>query len=150
MPVSCGFPRQPACVQSSDDGDGEPRALFTEGFFKKLKSGARPLVFDFAQPPDVEKNEETLRYITLFHLEDLQEEARQNSAARTQSIHEAETVIEEALREYCRDQKEAPLLRDFNSIEPRFLEELAARWLRWKRNFPPKSTPKLENGRKNS
>ena len=76
-------------------------------------------------------------------MEDLQEEARQNSAARTKSIEQAEAVIEDSLREFCRDQKEAPLLRDFSSIEPRFLEELACALAAMEKEFPLEIQPKI-------
>ena len=49
-------------------------------------------------------------------LEHLQPEARRNDASRHQAILQAEILIEKALREYCQEQKEAPLLRDFTAL----------------------------------
>jgi glutamyl-tRNA reductase len=116
--------------------------LFSDRFFA-LAGGPRKMVLDLAQPPDVERGPETARYIELLHLEDLKEEANANRAERIKSIEEASTIIEASLREYCREQKEAPVLRDFNAIEPRFLEELSQALSVMEKEFPAEVHAKI-------
>lgn len=96
--------------------------LFGASFFEKNK-GQRPLVFDFAEPPDVLASEAT-SLVELIHLEDLKEEARLNAECRQSAIQEAEKIIDISLKSFCLQQKEAPLLKDFSRVEPQFLGEL--------------------------
>ncbi len=96
-------------------------AIFKKGFFEKLDK-EKKLVFDFAEPPDVEHF--VLQPVRIIHMEDLMEEAQTNSLERAESVVVAEKMIEEAIKLYCLDQKEKPILRDFNSIEPEFFKEL--------------------------
>ena len=50
----------------------------------------------------------------------------------------------QALRSFCREQKEAPLLREFSSAEPRLLEDLAEDILLIEREFPEAIQPKVK------
>ncbi len=78
------------------------------------------MVFDFAQPPDVERTERAV----VVQLEDLSEEAKKNAEARSVSVREAEMLIDQSLRDYILAAKEAPILKEFSDIEPRFAGEL--------------------------
>jgi glutamyl-tRNA reductase len=95
--------------------------IFGKAFFEKL-GNSKKLVFDFAEPPDVERF--VLQPVRIIHMEDLMEEARTNSLERAESVAVAEKMIEEAMKLYCLDQKEKPILREFGSIEPEFQREL--------------------------
>ena len=97
--------------------------IFNKGFFEKL-GDQKKLVFDFAEPADVEHF--VYKPVRVIHMEDLMEEARSNSRERAESVSVAEKMIEDAMKLYCLDQKEKPIIRDFNSIEPEFLKELEA------------------------
>jgi glutamyl-tRNA reductase len=120
-----------------------PTPIFGEGFFKKLSSEPR-LLFDFAQPPDIETCPEIARVGRLLHMEDLSREARENAQSRERAVGTAELMIDEALRHYCREQKEAPLLREFSHAEPRLLEDLAEDILLIEREFPEAIQPKVK------
>ena len=100
-----------------------PTPLFGSEFFDKLGWGQH-FIFDFAEPPDVEEPGCDHK-VTVVRLRDLREEARANSEARGKAISAAEAIIEEAMRDYFLKLKQAPVLRDFSSIEPQVLEELA-------------------------
>lgn len=95
--------------------------IFKKTFFEKLGE-EKKLVFDFAEPADVEHF--VFKPVRVIHMEDLMDEARSNSLERAESVSIAEKMIEEAMKVYCLDQKEKPIIRDFNSIEPEFLKEL--------------------------
>jgi len=112
--------------------------LFNSGFFEKL-DGERKVLFDFAEPPDVV---DTSGRVLVIRLENLMELARENSALRSQSIEQAEVLIEQALKEHCLQQKEAPLLKDFSGVEPRFWDELDEA-LSEIRDFPSHEQAKL-------
>src|SRR6185312_3362200 len=71
-------------------------------------------------------------------------EARENAAARTRAIEQAEALIEAALREHVLEQKEAPVLRDFNRIEPHLWEDLDEALAALESDFPPEIQPKLK------
>jgi len=100
--------------------------IFGGDFFRQCAD--RPLVFDFAEPPDVARSEVPAELAEILQLEDLKEEAQRNAEFRAQAVGEAEVIIETALKDYCLDQKEAPLLRDFGQIEPHFVKELESAW----------------------
>jgi len=95
--------------------------IFGKSFFEKL-GREKKLVFDFAEPPDVERF--VLQPVRIIHMEDLMEEARTNSLERAVSVSHAEKMIEDSMKLYCLDQKEKPIIREFGSIEPEFLREL--------------------------
>lgn len=116
--------------------------IFGADFFARFQPSRPALLFDFAQPPDIERAAITEKIGRLLHLEDLMEEARENVAARTRAIREAEALIETALREHVLEQKEAPVLRDFNRIEPHLWEDLAEALLALD-DFPPDIQPKV-------
>jgi len=107
--------------------------IFKKSFFEKLGRGKK-LVFDFAEPPDVEHF--VLEPVRIIHMEDLMDEARTNSLERAESVAVAEKMIEEAMRAYFLDQKEKPILRDFNNIEPEFLKELESAILMIEKEVP--------------
>jgi glutamyl-tRNA reductase len=107
--------------------------IFEWDFFNRL--GPEPkAVFDFAQPADVGLVENPS--IEVFRLENLQNEAQKNREARVESVRQAETLIEEALRSHLLEQKETPVLRDFNQIQVVFEEELLRAYEFIESDFP--------------
>jgi glutamyl-tRNA reductase len=100
-----------------------PTPIFGHEFFDKLAWG-KHLFFDFAEPPDVAEPGCDHK-VTVVRLRDLREEARENTEARGKAVQAAELIIEESMRDYFLRLKQAPVLRDFSSIEPQVLEELA-------------------------
>ncbi len=100
-----------------------PTPIFGREFFDKLNWGQH-LFFDFAEPPDVEEPGCDHK-VTVVRLRDLREEARENTELRAKAVKDAEIIIEEAMRDYFLRLKQAPVLKDFSSIEPQVLEELA-------------------------
>ena len=107
--------------------------IFGKSFFEKLNAGKK-LVCDFAEPPDVERF--VLQKVRIIHIEDLMEEAKSNSLERAVSVSEAEKMIEDAMKLYCLDQKEKPIIQQFNSIEPEFLKELELTLLLIEKELP--------------
>jgi len=97
--------------------------VFQSAFFGRL-TGDTKLVVDFAEPPDVERTEEALQSAQVIRLEGLVDKARANAAARAVAALQAEGIIEEGLREFCLEQKQAPLMKDFSTIEPEVLADL--------------------------
>src|SRR5262249_23951163 len=77
-------------------------------------------------------------------LEDFTEEARANAVERAAAVTQAEAIIEGALRDHCLVQKQAPILRDFNAVEPRFLEELESVSAMIEKEFPAELQPRLK------
>lgn len=97
--------------------------VFQSGFFTRLR-GDTKLVFDFAQPPDVEKNEDTLQYAQIVQLDDLLDRAKENAAERANAILEAEAILDRSIRDHCLKQKQTPLIRSFSKVEPQIQFEL--------------------------
>lgn len=98
--------------------------LFKMEFFEKAIGNQKALVFDFAEPSDLSPSAHEFKPITLVRLWDLQEEAKANAELRVKEVDKAESIIETALKNYCLQQRQAPFLRDFNTVEPAYLEEL--------------------------
>ncbi len=119
-----------------------PTPLFTEGFFSRLSSGQR-LFFDFAQPPDIEMPLNS-RVGRLLHLEDFTREARENARSRESAVEKAESLIDDALRSFCREQKETPILREFSAAEGKVFEDLAQAVLVIEQEFPESIQPKVK------
>ncbi|MCC6868138.1 MAG: hypothetical protein IT522_04885 [Burkholderiales bacterium] len=101
--------------------------IFTGVFFESLPKRPR-ILFDFAQPPDIEQSAIVGASSKLVRMEDLLDEAKRNAADRARAVAAAEAILEASLREFFRAQKEAPILREFSSIEGE-LEAQAARAL---------------------
>lgn len=99
------------------------KPLFQKAFFEKIDRDPK-LILDFAQPPDVERAAVPESFVQLVHIEELDEQARENAESRASAVLESEKMIDDALKSYFLEQKEAPLLRDFNLIEPHFMQEL--------------------------
>ncbi len=119
-----------------------PHPLFDESFFQAIPREKR-LAFDFAEPADiatlpVEAN------VRVIKLEDLKEEALQNSKSRAVGVLQAEKIIEDALRAFFLQQKEAPLLKDFNEVEPSFYHGLAEALLVVQKDLPPETHTKVQ------
>lgn len=115
--------------------------VFNQEFFDRLPLGPKA-VFDFAQPADVgaiERNN-----LEIFRLEHLQKEAQANRELRAESVKQAEKIIEDALRQHLLQQKEAPVLRDFNQIESVFEEELLRAYYFIEKDFPQEYHPSLK------
>jgi len=117
--------------------------LFTSAFFDRLDASRR-VIFDFAEPIDVVDPGESRPGITVIKLENLKEEAHQNAQLRASSVEQAETIVESAVRIYCLQQKEAPLLKDFNDVEPAFFAELNQALQTLKGEFPQETHAKLQ------
>jgi glutamyl-tRNA reductase len=115
--------------------------LFTSEFFSRLEEGPR-LLFDFAQPPDVDPQAD-LRGGKLLHLEHFDAEARENAHAREQGVEKAESIIDQGLKSFCLEQKETPLLKEFSAAEQRIFEDLADALLRIQNEFPEAIQPKV-------
>lgn len=107
--------------------------IFNQELFDKLSDSPRA-VFDFAQPADV--GAVTGRFLEVFRLEHLQAEAKRNRELRAESVKQAEKIIEEALKLHLLQQKETPVLRDFNQIESVFEEELLRAYYFIEKDFP--------------
>ncbi len=118
-----------------------PTALFSDDFFAHL-SPKRRLFFDFAQPADIDPRAD-LRQGKLLHLEDFDREAKQNAQAREQAVGVAELIIDQALRDFCRDQKETPLLKEYSAAEPQVYAGLTEALASIEAQFPQDVQPKL-------
>lgn len=107
--------------------------LFGSQFFERLSKTPK-VVFDFAQPADVADYQST--FVEILRLDNLQAEAKKNREFRTESVKQAEQIIEEALRLHLLQQKETPVLRDFSQIEAVFEEELVRAFYFIEKDFP--------------
>ncbi len=118
-----------------------PEAIFTDSFFSRLCKKRR-MVIDFAQPADVhcEKSPE----IELVSLESLRQEAEENALHRAAGAHEAEKIIERSLREFYLSQKETPILKSFNDVEPLLLQELSEVCFLIEKEFPSEWHSKMK------
>lgn len=116
--------------------------LFDSAFFSRLPPKAR-LLFDFAQPPDIDPHAD-LHGGKLLHLEHFDREAQENANAREQAVGSAEKIVDIALRDFCREQKESPLLKEFSAAEPRVFEDLADAILLIQEEFPEAIQPKVK------
>ncbi len=119
-----------------------PHPLFNESFFQSLPREKR-LVFDFAEPADIGTlpSDSGVRVIKL---EDLKEEALQNTKSRATGVLQAEGIIEDQLKNYFLQQKEAPLLKDFNEVEPSFYSGLAEALIAVQKELPPETHTKVK------
>jgi glutamyl-tRNA reductase len=118
--------------------------LFHTNFFKRAALEGRALAFDFAEPSDIGDLGESCPEVTVIKLQDLQEEARANAASRAMGVAAAQAIVENSLKNYCMQQKQAPLLRDFNAVEPTYLEELKKAFVDIERDFPPEVQAKIK------
>jgi glutamyl-tRNA reductase len=135
------FTQSPGDFSHLFTSTASPTPIFGKAFFEKLPVERR-LFLDFAQPPDIEPGVD-LRSGRMLHLEDFVREARENSRSRERAVEFAEAIIDEALRAYCREQKEAPLLREFSADDSRVLEALAEAALFIERELPESVQPKV-------
>lgn len=117
--------------------------IFSEKFFQGLAKIPR-LVLDFAQPADVAPSLRGRTDMSLLNLEDLTRFAELNQQERTKSIQVAETYIDKALRAYCMEQKQGPLLKDFSGIELILERELESVLMEVGRDFPIEFHEKLQ------
>jgi glutamyl-tRNA reductase len=123
---------------------GSIEPIFDDRFFGNLPKKPA-LVFDFAQPADVQLECDDLKSaLRVINLEGLQAEAAENAQQRVLSVVQAEVFIEEALRSYCQEQKEAPLLKEFSSVEPLLNKNLELALQGITDEFLPESLPKLQ------
>ena len=88
--------------------------VFTAPFFEKL-AGPRRLVFDFAEPVDVEISAASQTKALVLSIRDFEAEAKKNAASRSTAIEDAEKIIDAAMRDYLRVLKETPLLKEFST-----------------------------------
>jgi glutamyl-tRNA reductase len=141
------FLREPIAFSHLFTATAATTPLFDSAFFERLAARQMPsraLIFDFAQPADVERGAACDCVAAVLHLEDFLEEARENAGARACAVWEAEQIIEAALRDHCLEQKEAPVLRDFNRVEPSLWEELTLALQAIEADFPPEMQTKLK------
>ncbi len=117
--------------------------LFTDRFFERLPVRPR-VVVDLALPPDVVFTKDPPQGLRLLHMEDLSEEAKCNAQGRAAAVEDAERIIEQALRDYCMEEKATPHLKDFNHLEPFYLEDLAGALQSLCQEIPVEWHPKLE------
>jgi glutamyl-tRNA reductase len=100
------------------------------------------MILDFAEPQDVVSSE--LPPLThLVQIGDMKEEAEKNASERQLGIQQAEEMIDLSLRDFCRNQKEAPLLKDFNQVEPSFDESFRVAWEAIQLELPNDCHPKV-------
>ncbi len=88
--------------------------IFTKLFFEKL-TGSHKLLFDFAEPPDIEMSAIAQTKALILTLKDFASEAKKNSELRAAAIADAEKIIELAMRSYLRERKESGLIREFSA-----------------------------------
>ena len=119
------------------------REPFLNRPFFERSTEPRKLVFDFAEPMDVSDDGLTTTGVTVIKLGDLQEEAHANRALRAKSVGDAEVLIDEALKNYCLQQKEAPLIRDFSDVEASFYENLSQALLELEIDLTPNVQAKI-------
>ena len=101
------------------------------------------LAFDFAEPPDIRLPQSCHHLATLVRLEDLTREAKENRIDRMRAVKVGEGIIEEAMRDYYLKLKQAPVLREFNSIESSFVGELDMAMNQLEREFSSESQKKI-------
>lgn len=121
--------------------------LFGASFFRKLNFAQR-MVLDFAEPIDV-VDAHLVPGVTVVKLEGLQEEALRNATERKRGVEEAEAIIDAALRSFCLQQKEAPLMKDFNEVEPSFEESFRMAWELIHKEIPDNYQPKVRKWAEN-
>lgn len=117
------FLKHPSDFSHLFTATASPTPIFDASFFKQLPFSRR-LVFDFAEPADVDLN--SAPPIEIVRLNDLRIEAQQNTLARELAISEAEILIDMAVKEFTLSQKEAPILRQFSELETLAQKELEA------------------------
>lgn len=120
-----------------------PAALFTTPFFEKL-SGQPKLFFDFAQPADMAIPARAPAGWEWVSWEDLSRVATENRHLRSQAVAQAERMVDEALRSYCREQKAGPLLKEFSAAESRVLEDLAQALITLEQECPSLMGPEVK------
>lgn len=136
------FLRNPPEFSHLFTATSSPDILFTRDFFQRA-CFCHALAFDFAEPPDIETMDESAP-IKIIRIEDLQVEAAENTQLRAKAVEEADGIIEQALKDYCLQQKQAPLLRDFNEVEPTVLSELEFALASAEEEFPKEIQEKLK------
>ncbi len=117
-----GIPTQPLAefLESPQDfshlftATASREPIFTGRFFDKL-AGAKKLVFDLAEPADVEMSGVAQTHALVLTMKDFASEAKKNALARADAVADAVKIIEEAMREFLRERKETPLLKEFSS-----------------------------------
>lgn len=115
--------------------------IFDRLFFEKSEN--RPKVaIDFAEPPDVEP-ETTSTMVKIIHTQDLASEAKKNERHRSKAIERSETILEEVLRSYYLQEKETPVLKEFNEVEPLFMRELQSALGNFRQPLPEALRPEL-------
>ncbi|MBY0371759.1 hypothetical protein K2X33_13830 [bacterium] len=117
--------------------------VFDAAFFERLEA-APAFFFDFAQPPDIRLPVSPPPGWDWCFLEDLAAQAKANQAARGQAVAQAEEFIDEALKGFCREQKQTPLLKEFSAAEPRVLEDLAEALLVLEKECPQAIQPQVK------
>jgi len=88
--------------------------IFTGPFFEKLR-GEKKLIFDLAEPADVEMSGVAQTHSLILRMKDFETEAKKNALARADAVADAEKLISQAMREFLRERKETPLLKEFSS-----------------------------------
>ncbi len=91
-----------------------PFPIFNSHFLKQCGSGK--VYFDFAEPADIARP--VYGDSVLCCTTDFAEESQKNSNERLQAVGEAEKIIEESLKTFYLALKQAPVLKDFNEVEP--------------------------------
>lgn len=114
------FLTQPSAFSHLFTATSSREPLFTPSFFERAQS-KRALVFDLAEPMDVADSQ-----VNVVRLDDFKEQARANTELRMKAVGHAERILEDVLKAYCQQQKEAPVLRQFNAVEEKFFAELAS------------------------
>lgn len=94
--------------------------LFDDQFFERADAIC-PVAFDFAEPSDIAELSKSS--VKVVRLEDLKGVAEKNRERRREAAGFAERIIDEAIRTFFQEQKEAPVLRNFSVLEPILVQE---------------------------
>jgi glutamyl-tRNA reductase len=111
---------------------GSLEPIFTRSFIETRSKAC--LLFDFGEPPDIEKISSC--HVRIIGLEDLRAEAEENSLLRKEAIEAAERIVEDSLKTYFLEQKEAPILKEFSRVEETLSELLEETFLFIENEFP--------------
>lgn len=99
--------------------------MFSGSFFEKLRTplqSPRRILVDLAQPPDIDRHATLPLGTQLIGLEELEKLTVESEQSRLLSIHQADSLVESMLREYCLSRKTAPLLSEFSKVEASLVE----------------------------
>ncbi|GAB6086036.1 glutamyl-tRNA reductase [Alkaliphilus crotonatoxidans] len=97
---------------------GAPHYVLRQEAFQKSYKGKGSLcIVDIALPRDVEPSIGEIKGVTLFHIDQLNEIAKESMAFRKQCVGEAAQSIQEAVEEYCNWYRCLPIYSRIEAIK---------------------------------